>query len=622
MTTITLSGQLPAHAQEALALLQQDLGFVPGAGGIEIRCRQGQALDLRSDGTSVDLTWSKPVELYRALSLLPQPLTVCHICQKAGFESVGPMFDCSRNAVLTPDAMRFFLRKMALMGLNLGMLYTEDTYEVPEQPFFGYKRGRYSAEELRALDDYANTLGIELCPCIQTLGHLREVLRWPGFQQYKDNDEVLLADHEETYVLLEQMIRAATTPYRSKRIHLGMDEAFGVGLGRHLQQFGYEDPHAVMGRHLKRVLEICDKYGLDAMMWSDMYFQLDGVSYYECGEPSEAAKNAVDPRATLVYWDYYHDDQSFYEDMLRKHRILSPKTAFAGGLWNWTGPAVDHPVAIANTVPALAAARKYGVQTVLATMWGDDGAEANLLSALLGLQLYGELTYAESYDQQNLFQRFARCCNADAQAFLDISLLNTVPGIVSTTKFPSNFLKMMLYQDPLVQLFEEDTKDLAMAQHYASLVPLYTKHGAENPDYKLLFDYFAVLAQTLAMKCRWHENAAKAVRAGDRQAAGALAQEVEPLLRSLETLRLTWRELWESTNRPQGFEVLDGPMGAIRARMSTAAEKMAEFAAGKRKDIPELTERTLPYRRNPDNSFQWTNTMWEITTASKIDFII
>lgn len=622
MTNITLSGQLPAHAQEALALLQQDLGFVPGAGGIEIRCRQGQALELRSDGTSVDLTWSKPVELYRALSLLPQPLTACHICQKAGFESVGPMFDCSRNAVLTPDAMRFFLRKMALMGLNLGMLYTEDTYEVPEQPFFGYKRGRYSAEELRALDDYANTLGIELCPCIQTLGHLREVLRWPGFQQYKDNDEVLLADHEETYVLLEQMIRAATTPYRSKRIHLGMDEAFGVGLGRHLQQFGYEDPHAVMGRHLKRVLEICDKYGLDAMMWSDMYFQLDGVSYYECGEPSEAAKNAVDPRATLVYWDYYHDDQSFYEDMLRKHRILSPKTAFAGGLWNWTGPAVDHPVAIANTVPALAAARKYGVQTVLATMWGDDGAEANLLSALLGLQLYGELTYAESYDQQNLFQRFARCCNADAQAFLDISLLNTVPGIVSTTKFPSNFLKMMLYQDPLVQLFEEDTKDLAMAQHYASLVPLYTKHGAENPDYKLLFDYFAVLAQTLAMKCRWHENAAKAVRAGDRQAAGALAQEVEPLLRSLETLRLTWRELWESTNRPQGFEVLDGRMGAIRARMSTAAEKMAEFAAGKRKDIPELTERTLPYRRNPDNSFQWTNTMWEITTASKIDFII
>lgn len=57
-------------------------------------------------------------------------------------------------------------------------------------------------------------------------------------------------------------------------------------------------------------------------------------------------------------------------------------------------------------------------------------------------------------------------------------------------------------------------------------------------------------------------------------------------------------------------------MGAIRARMSTAGEKMAQFASGKREDIPELTEKALPYRRNPDNSFQWTNTMWEITTAS------
>lgn len=622
MTKITLSGVLPPHAKEALRLLRQDLGFEIGAGGMPIRCAQGQQLEVLSDGKTVDITWSRPVELYRALSLIPQPLAPCQIRQKAGFESVGPMFDCSRNAVLTPDTMRFFLRKMALMGLNLGMLYTEDTYEVPEQPFFGYKRGRYSAQELKELDDYADILGIELCPCIQTLGHLREVLRWPGFADYKDNDEVLLADAEQTYVLLEQMIRAASAPYRSKKIHLGMDEAFGVGLGKHLQKYGYEDPHGIMGRHLKRVLEITEKYGLDAMMWSDMYFQLDGGSYYECGEPSQAAKDAVDPRATLVYWDYYHDDPDFYEDMLRKHRILSPKTAFAGGLWNWSGPAIDYPVAIANTIPALAAARKYGVQTVLATMWGDDGAEANLLSTLLGLQLYAELTYAEGYDPDQLGERFCRCCQADAQAFLDISLLNTVPGIVSTTKYPSNFLKIMLYQDPLVQLFEEDTKDLSMSEHYASLVGLYARHARENPRYALLFDYFAVLAQTLALKCHWHEHAAKAVRAGDREAALALSQDVEPMLQSLETLRLTWRKLWEQTNRPQGFEVLDGRMGAIRARMSTAGEKMAQFASGKREDIPELTEKTLPYRRNPDNSFQWTNTMWEITTASKIDFII
>ena len=622
MTKINLLGELPQNALEALKILREDLGFEAGPDGLPITCRRGEALEVHADGKQVELTWSRPVELYRGLSLIPQSLEPVHICQKAGFQEVGPMFDCSRNAVLTPETMRFFLRKMALMGLNLGMLYTEDTYEVPEQPFFGYKRGRYTAQELKALDDYAFTLGIELCPCIQTLGHLREVLRWPGFQKYKENDEVLLADSDETYALLEQMIRAATAPYRSKKIHLGMDEAFGVGLGKHLQQFGYEDPHAIMGRHLKRVLDITEKLGLDAMMWSDMYFQLEGNGYYESGEPTQAAKDAVDPRATLVYWDYYHDDVAFYEDMLRKHKLLSPKTAFAGGLWNWTGPAIDYPVAIANTVPALEAARKYRVQTVLATMWGDDGAESNLLSALLGLQLYGELTYAEHYEEAALHARFARCCGAKAQAFLDISLLNTVPGIISTTQYPSNFLKIMLYQDPLVQLFEEDTKDLDMSRHYAALVGLYARHARENPNYALLFDFFAALAQTLSMKCRWHEKAAQAVRSGDRDTALALAQDIAPTVEALETLRITWRNLWESTNRPQGFEVLDGRMGAIRARLTTAGEKMSDFAQGLRQDIPELTEPTLPYRRNPDNSFQWTNTMWEITTASKIDFII
>ena len=38
------------------------------------------------------------------------------------------------------------------------MLYTEDTYEVDNEPYFGYMRGRYSADELRELDDYAYSI--------------------------------------------------------------------------------------------------------------------------------------------------------------------------------------------------------------------------------------------------------------------------------------------------------------------------------------------------------------------------------------------------------------------------------------------------------------------------------
>ena len=62
------------------------------------------------------------------------------------------------------------LRRMALMGLDMLMLYAEDSYVVPERPYFGYMRGRYSADETREIDRYAQMLGIELIPCMQTLG--------------------------------------------------------------------------------------------------------------------------------------------------------------------------------------------------------------------------------------------------------------------------------------------------------------------------------------------------------------------------------------------------------------------------------------------------------------------
>ena len=618
---VHITGRMPEHWRSALEELREDLGFVPGETGVEIRCHKGEGIAVASDGASVDLTWSTEVEFYRALSLVPVPLEACDIREKANFKSSGLMFDCSRNGVVNPGAMRFFIRKMALMGLNLGMLYTEDTYEVPGRPFFGYKRGRYTFEELKALDDYAAMFGVELCPCIQTLGHLKMILHWPAFTHLRDHDDVILADLPETYVLLEEMIRAATAPYRSKKIHLGMDEAFGVGLGAHYSRFGHEDPKAVMGRHLKTVLDICEKYGLEPMIWSDMYFHLDGHDYHSEGLPSEKAKAAVDKRVTLVYWDYYQNEEAKYADALHKHAQFPAPTVFAGGLWTWTGPAPSYPTAIGNTVAGLTACRKAGVPLVLATAWGDNGQECSMFSCLLGLQLYGELTYREEYDEASLFARFRRCCGADARAFLDMSLFNYLPGMaVGKPGNPANVCKVLLYQDPLIQLFEKDLEGYPVSGHYESLVGRFARHAAGNPGYPELFDFYTAMAHMLALKSRWHEQAGPVVRSGDRERAAALCEDVPAIIDATHALRIAWRKLWEKTNKPQGFEVIEVRLGGVAARFATAGEKMRAFAAGEADTIPELLEECLPLSRYEDNHFSCTNVMGMISTASKIDW--
>ena len=65
------------------------------------------------------------------------------------FRRFGVMIDCSRNAVMNRDAFFRMADLLSALGYNAIRLYTEDTYEVEGEPYFGYLRGRYSGAELR-----------------------------------------------------------------------------------------------------------------------------------------------------------------------------------------------------------------------------------------------------------------------------------------------------------------------------------------------------------------------------------------------------------------------------------------------------------------------------------------
>ena len=96
---------------------------------------------------------------------------------------------------------------MAIMGMNLMMLYTEDTYEIEDYPYFGYMRGRYSADEIKEVVAYGNMIGIETVPCIQTLGHLAQYIRWGEAGAFAENANVLLPGEERTYEFIEECIK-------------------------------------------------------------------------------------------------------------------------------------------------------------------------------------------------------------------------------------------------------------------------------------------------------------------------------------------------------------------------------------------------------------------------------
>ena len=65
------------------------------------------------------------------------------------FRSHGILLDCSRSFVLQSDYFKRWLRRLALLGCNMAMLYTKDAYQLPGETYFGYMRGAYSQEEIR-----------------------------------------------------------------------------------------------------------------------------------------------------------------------------------------------------------------------------------------------------------------------------------------------------------------------------------------------------------------------------------------------------------------------------------------------------------------------------------------
>ena len=117
----------------------------------------------------------------------------------------GVMLDCSRNAVLNLESAKKLIDSLQKMGYNALELYAEDTYEVKDEPYFGYLRGRYSGRELKELDAYAAARGVELIPCIQTLAHFTNPVKLPRFRKLTDANDILLIDEEETYEFLDRL---------------------------------------------------------------------------------------------------------------------------------------------------------------------------------------------------------------------------------------------------------------------------------------------------------------------------------------------------------------------------------------------------------------------------------
>lgn len=581
------------------------LNFAISNSGIPLTIEQQEGSDLHisfKDGQG-KIIYNQKIHFFRAFGLyieqLQEKKSEFDLTESPQFSTVGPMFDLSRNAVIKMTTFKDTIRRLALMGFNSAMLYMEDTFEINDEPYFGYMRGRYSQEELKALDDYADFYGIELIPCIQTLAHLEEFLKWGAASRYKDTRGALLLESEETYSFIENMISSVSKPFRSNKIHIGMDEAEELGRGIYLNKNGYKPRFELMANHLRKVLDIVEKNGLEAMMWSDMFLKLassGGDRYNKDTEIPDYIIEMTPKDVQLMYWQYNATEKDHYTKILKKHKAFGRMPAFAGGIWVWNTFATNYGLSLQASEAALSACKEEGVQDVFVTLWGDDGYENNFYSSLLGLQLYAEHAYAKEVDHEKLAKRVKFCTGIEEQAYLLLNQLDTPPGVAPDNKEQTNPSKFLLWQDALLGLFDKHIEGLDMKPYYEELEEKIKKARDASADLDFIFDVPEKLASVLALKAGVGVRLKQAYDGKDIDQLKRIAEnELPEIVKRAKALRNAHRTQWFKINKPFGWEVIDIRYGGLLNRLDSAIERINDYVEKKIDHIEELEQERLYY---------------------------
>lgn len=551
----------------------------------------------------------------------------------AKFKDSGVMLDCSRNAVTTLSTAKRLIRVMAALGLNFLMLYTEDTYEIPDLPDFGYMRGRFTTAELQELDAYAAEYGVELVPCIQTLAHLRAYLRRAP-ESIKDTDDILLADNEETYEFIEKAIAACRKAFRTKKIHLGMDEAHMLGRGNHLDRFGYENGRDILVRHLKRVTEISKKYGFEPMIWSDMFYRVGSKThlYYDTDVHFSDERPAEIPEElSLVYWDYYHEDPAFYNTMLKTHRELGKPIVFAGGLACWYGHLPRFEAAYNSSIAGLKAAAENQIDTVFATLWGDDGNECALDFILPYLSVYGSFMWADGDPRDIRFSmKFLFGISFDTlvqMGLYDFYLDPKTPGAPAPSGTRPVYYrgKRLFYTDPFyesginrvllpkaVDLYEQCIADLSGRREIVAEEAETHPNGENNLatlDFALAVYRYLTDKGNLILNLRDAYDASKTDREGKDYLRYLASQFIPALINDLEVLSQKQREFWMKNYKPFGYEVLSLRYGGMKERLRDVQTTLLDYTEGR---IPEIAELEEPLSNSMQERFNTFNTLSKV----------
>lgn len=284
------------------------------------------------------------------------------------------------------------------------------------------------------------------------------------------------------------------------------------------------------------------------------------------------------PDVDMVYWDYYHMEDRWYEHMLSEHERMSENTVFAGGVWTWSGFMPQVKRTDATMVPALKACARHGVRTAIATMWGDDGTETDYFLAMSQMTLFSEACWrGEDYDMDEARHMAETLTGLPREVYEGF-------GCFYKDETDDRTGKGLIYCDLLYPLLPHQPDLAAAAEQYTEGL---RRMALCETDPRCR--YGAALFRVAREKAQLILQLRAAYKNKDASALRRIAEEKIPALVKLyDALEEAHRTLWWASYKRLGWENITLRYGAVKGRLRDVSYTLNCYCDSRLPVIEEL----------------------------------
>ncbi len=466
----------------------------------------------------------------------------------------GVMLDVSRDKVPTLETLEALVKRLAGWKYNHLELYMEHTFAYVGHDEVWRDADPYTAADLARLDLLCRSLGIDLVPNQNTLGHFD---RWLRHERYRplavspDGFDWLFGIRRSPTTidpakpgsldLVSDLLAQLTSALDKPLVHIGLDEPWELSGERSVEWGGW----------LERLARLESLEGRQLLVWGDV----------PAGHPELLTQLArlTDADLTICEWGY--ESNHPFDDRLSALAGAGVARWVCPGTSSWmsvTGRAVDM---LGNVRNAARAGEAHGATGFLVTDWGDFGHHQYLPVSEPGLAAAAAFSWCGSAHLDLELADLAVLL--DAHAFDDPSggigealvALGTVHRLVTPqTPNMSPLVGHLLF--PQWPVGRGPTRGLTTPEIEAVEDSLESANGMlascrpRRADGELVKDELRVASEWLGLACR---DAKERLR-GDGTLGSVPQAARDALSAQCDELASEHRRLWLTRNRPGGLD--------------------------------------------------------------------